>query len=125
MIRFSHEGSFEKTLAFLTRMKNGSLYKRIDEYCQEGVVALSRATPVNSGKTADSWAYEIKNTGDGIVVYWTNTNMVNGFNVAIGLQYGHGTGWGGYVKGLDYINPAIQPVFEEIANSIWQEVVRA
>ena len=125
MIRIDVLGDFSKIDAFLSRMKGGDLYKRIDACCQEGVVALSRATPVQSGTTANSWSYEIKPSDSGMEIYWTNSNIVNGFNVAIGLQYGHGTGWGGYVRGIDYINPAMAPVFEKIADDIWQEVVRA
>lgn len=125
MIRVSHVGDFSSTTKFLTKMKNLNAIRKIDEYCREGVIALSRATPTDSGETASSWSYEIQQSADGIVVYWTNSNIVDGFNVAIGLQTGHGTGWGGYVKGLDYINPATKPVFEKLAEDIWQEVVRA
>lgn len=124
-LRIESIGDFAKTTRFLTRMKRGEYLAHIEECCEKGVVALSRATPVDSGKTSESWSYSIKSSADGTVVYWTNSNIVNGFNVAIGLQYGHGTGWGGYVQGLDYINPAIRPIFEEIATDIWQEVVRA
>lgn len=118
-------GDFSRTMRFLGRMRNGDYLDRIKACCDDGVVALSRATPIDSGKTADSWSYEIKQSVTGLTVYWTNSNVVNGFNVAIGLQYGHGTGSGGYVRGLDYINPAIRPVFEKIADDIWTEVVRA
>lgn len=125
MIHITTLGDFNKTEAFLSKMKRADLLNRIEGCCQDGVVALARATPVDSGKTADSWSYEIKQSDNGVVIYWTNTNIINGFNVAMGLQYGHGTGWGGYVRGMDYINPAMAPVFEKIANDIWQEVVRA
>lgn len=124
-LHISSIGDFERTIRFLTKMKRGDYMDRIKECCERGVVALSRATPVETGKTAESWSYEIRTTFDGLVVYWTNANVINGFNVAVGLQYGHGTGTGGYVRGLDYINPAMRPVFEEIANDIWQEVVSA
>ena len=124
-LHISSIGDFERTSRFLTKMKRGDYMDRIKECCERGVVALSRATPVETGKTAESWSYEIRTTFDGLVVYWTNANVINGFNVAVGLQYGHGTGTGGYVRGLDYINPAMRPVFEEIANDIWQEVVSA
>lgn len=124
-LHISSIGDFERTVRFLTKMKRGDYMDRIKECCERGVVALSRATPVETGKTAESWSYEIRTTFDGLVVYWTNANVINGFNVAVGLQYGHGTGTGGYVRGLDYINPAMRPVFEEIANDIWQEVVSA
>lgn len=124
-LHISSIGDFERTIRFLTKMNRGDYMDRIKECCERGVVALSRATPVETGKTAESWSYEIRTTFDGLVVYWTNANVINGFNVAVGLQYGHGTGTGGYVRGLDYINPAMRPVFEEIANDIWQEVVSA
>lgn len=124
-LHISSIGDFERTIRFLTKMKRGDYMDRIKECCERGVVALSRATPVETGKTAESWSYEIRTTFDGLVVYWTNENVINGFNVAVGLQYGHGTGTGGYVRGLDYINPAMRPIFEEIANDIWQEVVSA
>lgn len=124
-LHISSIGDFERTIRFLTKMKRGDYMDRIKECCERGVVALSRATPVETGKTAESWSYEIRTTFDGLVVYWTNANVINGFNVSVGLQYGHGTGTGGYVRGLDYINPAMRPVFEEIANDIWQEVVSA
>ena len=118
-------GDFSRTIKFLIRMKQGDYLDRIRACCDKGVVALSRATPVDTGKTAEAWSYTIKTTAKGTVIYWTNSNIINGFNVAIGLQYGHATGFGGYVQGLDYINPAIRPVFESIANDIWQEVTRA
>lgn len=124
-LHISSIGDFERTIRFLTKMKRGDYIDRVKECCERGVVALSRATPVETGKTAESWSYEIRTTFNGLIVYWTNTNVINGFNVAVGLQYGHGTGTGGYVRGLDYINPAMRPVFEEIANDIWQEVVNA
>ena len=112
-------------MRFLKIMIRGDYLDRVKQCCEDGVIALSRATPIDTGKTAESWSYEIKTTTKGMVVYWTNSNIVNGFNVAIGLQYGHGTKNGGYVRGLDYINPAIRPIFEEIADKIWTEVVKA
>jgi len=91
-------------------------------YAQEGVDALSRATPVDSGETAASWYYEIRRTPGSIKIEWKNSNIVNGVPIAIILQYGHATGNGGYVQGRDYINPAIQPVFDRISESIWKEL---
>lgn len=125
MLRLKSIGDFKRTLVFLTKMKRGDYLDRIKECCERGVVALSRATPIDTGKTAESWTYEVRTSSQGAVIYWKNDNVINGFNVAIGLQYGHGTRNGGYVRGLDYINPAIRPVFEEIADDIWREVVRA
>lgn len=124
-MRLTSAGDFVHTMHFLTNMRRKKYLARVKACCDAGVIALSRATPIDSGLTAESWSYEIRDTSRGSVVYWTNSNIVNGFNVAIGLQYGHGTGTGGYVQGLDYINPAIRPVFEEIANNLWQEVVSA
>lgn len=125
MLRLKSIGDFKRTLVFLTKMKRGDYLDRIKECCERGVIALSRATPIDTGKTAESWTYEVRTSSQGAVIYWKNDNVINGFNVAIGLQYGHGTRNGGYVRGLDYINPAIRPVFEEIADDIWREVVRA
>lgn len=118
-------GDFSRTMKFLRKMHKGDYLERINACCERGVVALSRATPVETGRTAESWSYEIKVTFHGLIIYWKNSNVINGFNVAMGLQYGHGTGTGGYVSGLDYINPAIRPVFEKIADDVWREVVSA
>lgn len=87
-----------------------------------GVDALSAATPVDTGKTAASWGYVITRTSDTATITWTNSNVNNGVPIALILQYGHGTGTGGYVKGRDYIKPAIRPVFDELANELWKEV---
>lgn len=124
MISVTHKGDLSKTEKFLMRLKQGDMYKRLDACCREGVIALERATPVKTGKTASSWTYEIRMSGGEVIVYWTNENVINGFNVAMGLQYGHGTGTGGYVQGTDYINPAMKPVFDKIANDIWREVTK-
>lgn len=89
---------------------------------RRGVEALSAATPVDTGATSQSWRYEINLDRTRTTLTWLNTNTVNGVNIAIILQYGHGTGTGGYVAGKDYINPAIKPIFDDIANSVWKEV---
>lgn len=94
-------------------------------YAQRGVDALRGATPAETGLTADSWAYEIEEDSNGYTIWWINTNTVNGFNVAIGLQYGHATGTGGWVEGYDYINPVLRPIFDELANTVWKEVTSA
>lgn len=125
MITITHKGDFSKTEKFLARVQSGDLYKRLDACCRAGVVALERATPVDSGTTASSWSYEIRIGGGEVLIQWTNGNVVNGFNVAMGLQYGHGTGTGGYVQGRDYINPAMKPVFDKIADDVWREVTKA
>ena len=122
MIRIEARGSFAKTNAFLKRLANGDIFGELNRYGQQGVEALARATPVDSGLTAQSWAYRIIQGRRGPTLEWYNTNTVNGVSVAILLQYGHGTGTGGYVQGRDYINPAIQPVFDRIADDVWRKV---
>lgn len=124
MIRFEHKGDFSKTSRFLKKAKDAIKLKDLNKYGQAGVAALSSATPKDSGKTASSWTYEIERQNGIIAINFNNTNIVDGVPIAIILQYGHGTGTGGWVEGRDYINPAIRPVFDEIANSAWKEVTR-
>lgn len=123
MISFSLGGSTKKTDAFLKAMKSQSLYADLDRLAQRGVVALSQATPQDSGLTAASWSYDVDMANGKIT--WSNSHSEGGVNIAIILQYGHGTGTGGYVAGRDYINPAIKPIFDEIANAIWEKVRRS
>lgn len=101
-------------------MIRGDIYGGLDGICREGVIALGAATPKDSGITADSWDYEI-DTAKGLI-WFTNDHVVEGFNVAVGLQYGHGTGTGGWVQGYDYINPNLRPIFDKIADKVWKEV---
>lgn len=122
MITFTHKGNFRKTTDFLKKASNKSYMKVIQSLAQEGVDALSSATPKDSGVTASSWSYEIEDKGGVLSIYWKNTNVNKGVNIAIILQYGHGTGTGGYVRGTDYINPAIKPIFDNIADGVWKEV---
>lgn len=122
MIKFVHKGDFKKTERFLQRMSAGNFYGNLPELAQKGVEALASATPKDSGLTASKWTYQIERNGTSARISWLNVNVNNGVNVAIILQYGHGTGTGGYVEGRDYINPAIQPVFDEIADGVWREV---
>lgn len=124
MITFVHKGNFEKTEAFLKRAKEAEFLNRLDAVAREGVSALAAATPVNTGKTASSWDYEIVRTKTGATIYWTNSNVNDGVPVAILIQYGHSTGEGAYVQGTDFINPAMVPVFNNIAESAWREVIR-
>ena len=124
MITIKHYGDFKKLTNFLEKMKRMFDVSMLDKYGREGVAALSAATPVDSGKTASSWIYEIKDIKDGVALTFNNTNIQNGVPIAIILQYGHGTNHGGWVEGRDYINPAIQPVFDKIANEAWKEVTR-
>lgn len=121
MITIESNGSWKKTRSFLKRAKTVHL-EDLAKYGEMGVIALSRATPVDTGKTAASWDYQIVETDRGIAIEWINTNIVKYANVAILLQYGHATGTGGYVQGIDYINPALRPIFEEIASKAWKEV---
>lgn len=106
-------------------MKSFQIRQILERYAQEGVSALSSATPVDSGATANAWSYEIESKGDTHTIYWTNGNINKGVNIAVILQYGHGTGTGGYVAGRDYINPAMRPIFDRIAEEAWKEVVNA
>ena len=106
-------------------MSNFKVDKILDKYGAMGVSALAAATPMDSGLTANSWGYEISVGKEGATIYWTNTNQNNGVYIAVILQYGHGTGTGGYVQGRDYINPAIRPVFDKIAEEAWMEVVNS
>lgn len=124
-IRFEVSGSTDSTEAFLRRMSSNDLYAGIDRIAQRGVQALQAATPKDSGATAAGWAYEIRQNGRGIEIHWTNSHVVDGFSVVIGLQYGHGTSGGGYVQGRDFINPALRAIFDDIANSVWREVQRS
>lgn len=123
MVVIKQKGNFEKTSKFFERAKKRTYLKILERYAQEGVQALSSATPVNTGLTAQSWGYEIASTKNGYVISWTNSNVVDGVPIAIILQYGHGTGTGGYVEGLDYINPALKPIFDKMANDAWKEVI--
>ena len=123
MISFRHEGSFNKLEKFLNSVTSHGYLNKLDSYGKMGVEALASATPVDTGLTASSWTYEIERSSKTTTISWINTNRQNGVNVAIILQYGHGTGTGGYVRGKDYINPAIQPVFDKIAKEVWKEVL--
>lgn len=122
MIRFRHKGDFARTERFFAAAKDAAYLKVLDKYGQAGVEALASATPKDSGETAASWGYEIAQTGSGYALYFTNSNVHQGVNIAVILQTGHGTGTGGYVRGIDYITPAVRPIFEKLANDAWREV---
>lgn len=124
MIKFRQKGDFSKTQGFFEAAIKYPNVDLLSKYALEGVVALAAATPVDTGLTAASWDYEIEQTGEHTIIRWINTNIQNGINIAILLQYDHGTGTGGFVKGRDYINPAMKPVFDRIAEAVWKEVVR-
>ena len=122
MIKFSKKGDWSKTISSLKNTK--SIKGILDKYGEEGVRALQAATPINTGRLERSWEYKIVENNGSISIEWHNTDIEGGYNVAILVQYGHGTGGGTYVQGIDYINPALRPVFDEIANSIWEEVTK-
>ena len=123
MIKFKVTGDFSKTLKSMEKLKEFVHKGNLDKYGQMGVDALKQATPRRTGKTAESWDYEIVAENNKVSIYWTNTNINNGVNIAVILQYGHGTRSGRYVQGIDYINPAMKPVFEDIADKAWKEVI--
>lgn len=125
LIRFTSKGDFNRTFKFLKKMDSFKVAQILEKYAGMGVEALAQATPVDSGDTASSWGYEIVTSGEDATIYWTNTNQNDGVYIAVILQFGHGTGTGGYVAGRDYINPAMRPIFDKIANEAWMEVVNA
>lgn len=122
VIIFRQKGDWKKTRKFLKRCSDLDLDDVLNLYGQEGVDALAKATPKDTGKTAASWSYEVTKGRESIVITWKNSNIVDGVPIAVILQYGHGTRNGGYVEGVDYINPAMRPVFERIAAKAWGEV---
>ena len=124
MISFRQKGDFSKLTRFLEKAKNVVRIGDLDKYGREGVAALSSATPVDSGLTASSWYYKVEHTNGSANINFYNSNIQNGVPIAIILQYGHGTGNGGWVQGRDYINPAIQPIFDKIAENAWREVTK-
>lgn len=125
MISFSHLGDFKKTEQFLRKLQKLDIGALIESEAQKGVEALRRATPRDSGLAAYSWGYNIVRTPTSVTINWTNSDIENGFKVALMIQYGHGTGTGGWVPGIDYINPAMRPVFEQIAQTVWKAVKSA
>ena len=125
MISFRQKGDFSKLTRFLERAKNLVHLSDLDRYGREGGAALASATPVDAGKTAASWYYDIKINKESASITFDNSNIQNGVPIAIILQYGHGTRNGGWVEGRDYINPVIQPIFDKIAEEAWKEVTKA
>lgn len=122
-IRMTEKGDFQKSFKFLKAMREKMFLRSLNKYGQMGVDALAAATPKRTGLTANSWHYEIVNYSDNVTLRWYNTNVnKDWYNVALMIQYGHGTGTGGWVEGIDYINPALKPVFDKIAKSIWIEI---
>lgn len=124
-ISLTAKGSFAKVDRFIDRMSRAEMFSRLEAFGKEGVAALASATPRDSSVTANSWSYKVTKSLRGATIEWTNSNIVNGVPIAVILQYGHGTGTGGYVEGRDYINPAMRSVFDRIANDAWKVVTTA
>jgi hypothetical protein len=121
MISFEQKGDFSKTTKYLQKLAKKEMYRNLDSYGRKGVEALRKATPKDTGLTANSWSYKIEITKNHTSIIWSNSNVREGVPIAIILQYGHATGTGGYVEGVDYINPSIKPIFDEISNKVWKE----
>jgi hypothetical protein len=122
MLKRSSHGSFEKTTSFLTKLQSGKLFDNLNRHGSVGVDALSRSTPKDSSETANSWGYQVGHTKGRISISWFNTHVDAGVNIAVIIQYGHGTGTGGWVEGRDYINPAMRPIFDRILEDVWKQV---
>lgn len=123
MLSFESKGSFKKTEDLLNRIGKGKIYAILESYAEQGVAALAAATPFESGETADGWYYEIIHTSKSHQIIFKNRHVVDGQNIAILIQYGHGTRNGGYVQGRDYINPVAIPLFDRLVADIWKEVI--
>ena len=122
VVKIVHHGTFRHIEAFFHRSKELRIANRLSKIGEAGVAALSAATPRDTGETASSWTYELHSDGNGYKVVWMNSNVNRGVNIALILQLGHGTRNGGYVEGIDYINPALKPVFQSFADELWGEV---
>lgn len=124
MVSFKHRGSFDRTERFLKNLDSGKIFNVLHKYGEQGVLALSSVTPMDTGETASSWSYSIEKRPNQVIVHWANNNRVDGVPIALVLQYGHATRNGGYVQGRDYINPAIKPVFDRMEQAVWWEVTK-
>ena len=124
MITFKQKGDFSNVMGFLEKAKERVYLGQLDKYGRQGVYALATATPVESGLTAKSWYYTIEHKKGSVTISFCNSNIQNGVPIAVVLQYGHGTRNGGWVEGRDYINPAIQPLFDKIVQDAWREVTK-
>lgn len=124
MITIKQKGDFRNTERFFDNSKKFDISTILNKFGEAGVNALASATPRETGLTAASWSYEIETGSDHASIFWTNSNTNANVNIAVILQYGHGTGTGGYVQGIDYINPSIRPVFDDIADQAWKEVTK-
>lgn len=124
-ISYSYSGDFKGTKNFLANLKKRNFISKLDKYGQMGVDALREATPKDTGKTANSWYYEIEETRDSVTIRWLNSNTNRSIPIALLIQYGHATRDGGWISGKDYINPALKPIFDAIAKSAWEEVTKS
>lgn len=124
VIKFKKKGGFENTEKFFKTIGQGDYLKGLEYYGEAGVSALMEATPKDTGKTAASWSYSINKTKRGVSITWNNSNVNDGVNIAMIIQYGHGTSSGYYIEGVDYINPALKPLFELMGKKVWKEVTR-
>lgn len=124
MFAFSSSGDFKNTEKFLKKMTDGDLYSNLDRYGRKGVDALAKATPVASGLTANSWGFRVIRSKTNPGIEWFNTNVNDGSQIVILIQYGHATGTGGYVQGREFINQAIRPIFDEIVADVWKQVTK-
>jgi hypothetical protein len=124
MFILTHSGKYRETLSRLRRLQSSQFALELDKFGQRGVSALSQGTPKNSGETSSGWSYEIRKTPTSISIVWTNSVMAGGVPLAVLLQYGHGTRSGSYVEGRDYINPALRPVFDDIAAAVWAALTK-
>lgn len=122
MFDITASGSFDSTEAWLRKVTSGRIFDSLSRFGQMGVSALASATPQDSGETANHWSYEILSEKESWSIIWTNSHVVDGRPIAVLLQYGHGTRTGGYVEGRDYINPALRPIFDQMANEGWKVV---
>lgn len=125
MFKLTVKGDYKKSETFLQKIKRPDYRRALEKYGEAGVVALSVSTPIDTGLTSTMWSYEVKKISGGYEVVWTNSHIINGVNIAVILQYGHGTRNGGYVRGRDYINPAMRPIFDQLAQEAWEEVTKS
>lgn len=125
MIKFIVKGDYKRTKSFLRRMSKDEIFSQLNQYGLEGVNALATFTPVDTGITASSWNFKVEKSGSDYSITWTNSETAGGTPLVIMLQYGHGTGTGGYVQGRDFINPAMAPIFDKIAENVWKAVTSA